>query len=48
MANATVAESHADLLQVPNATLATVGRDGRRQRSTVWFLAEDGADINAG
>jgi PPOX class probable F420-dependent enzyme len=42
MANATVPESHADLLEAPIATLATVGRDGRPQTSTVWFLAEDG------
>ena len=40
MANATVPESHADLLEAPIATLATVGRDGRPQTSTVWFLAE--------
>jgi PPOX class probable F420-dependent enzyme len=42
MANASVPESHADLLEAPIATLATVGRDGRPQTSTVWFLAEDG------
>ena len=42
MANTTVPESHADLLEAPIATLATVGRDGRPQTSTVWFLAEDG------
>jgi PPOX class probable F420-dependent enzyme len=43
MANTTVPDSHADLLQAPLATLATVGRDGRPQMSTVWFLVEDGA-----
>ena len=48
MANATVAESHADLLQVPNGTLATVGRGGRQQMSTVWYFAEDGVDLSAG
>jgi PPOX class probable F420-dependent enzyme len=42
MANTTVPESHADLLEAQVATLATVGRDGRPQMSTVWFLAEDG------
>jgi PPOX class probable F420-dependent enzyme len=42
MTNTTVPESHADLLDAPIATLATVGRDGRPQTSTVWFLAEDG------
>jgi PPOX class probable F420-dependent enzyme len=42
MANTTVPESHADLLEAQTATLATVGRDGRPQLSSVWFLAEDG------
>jgi PPOX class probable F420-dependent enzyme len=42
MTSATVPDSHADLLQAPLATLATVGPDGRPQMSTVWFLAEDG------
>ena len=42
MASTTVPESHADLLEAQIATLATVGRDGRPQLSTVWFLAEDG------
>lgn len=37
-----VPESHADLLDAPIATVATVGPDGRPQMSTVWFLAEDG------
>lgn len=40
--NATVPESHADLLESPIATLATVGPDGHPQQTTVWFLAEDG------
>jgi PPOX class probable F420-dependent enzyme len=38
----TVPESHADLLDAPLATLATIGPDGRPQLSTVWFLVEDG------
>jgi PPOX class probable F420-dependent enzyme len=42
MTNATVPDSHAELLQAPLATLATVGSDGRPQLSTVWFLADDG------
>jgi PPOX class probable F420-dependent enzyme len=42
MTSPTVPDSHADLLQAPLATLATVGPDGRPQVSTVWFLAEDG------
>ena len=42
MTNLNVPESHAELLQSPLATLATVGPDGRPQLSTVWFLAEDG------
>jgi PPOX class probable F420-dependent enzyme len=37
-----IPESHADLLDAQLATLATVGRDGRPQMSTVWFLATDG------
>ena len=42
MTTPTVPESHADLLDAPQATLATVGADGRPQQSSVWFLAEDG------
>jgi PPOX class probable F420-dependent enzyme len=42
MSKTTVPESHADLLDAPLATLATIGRDGRPQTSTVWFLADDG------
>ena len=42
MTDLNVPESHAELLQSPLATLATVGPDGRPQLSTVWFLAEDG------
>ena len=37
----TVPASHADLLDANVATLATVGRDGRPQLSSVWFLATD-------
>jgi PPOX class probable F420-dependent enzyme len=36
-----IPESHRDLLQLPVATLATVGSDGRPQLSEVWFLADD-------
>jgi PPOX class probable F420-dependent enzyme len=32
--------SHRDLLSGQFATLATIGPDGRPQRSEVWFLAE--------
>lgn len=42
MTSLTIPESHADLLEAPLATLATVGPDGRPQLSSVWFLAEDG------
>jgi PPOX class probable F420-dependent enzyme len=42
MTSPTVPDSHADLLEAPVATLATVGPDGRPQMSSVWFLAEDG------
>ena len=42
MTDLSVPDSHAELLQSPLATLATVGPDGRPQLSTVWFLAEDG------
>ncbi len=42
MSNPSVPATHADLLDASLATLATVGRDGRPQTSTVWFLAEDG------
>ena len=40
MTDATIPESHRDLLDSPVATLATIGRDGRPQVSAVWFLAE--------
>ena len=40
MPDATIPESHRDLLDSPVATLATIGRDGRPQVSEVWFLAE--------
>lgn len=40
--SATIPDSHLDLLQAPQATLATVGPDGRPQVTTVWFLTEDG------
>lgn len=36
----TVPDSHRPLLDLPVATLATVGPDGRPQLSEVWFLAE--------
>jgi PPOX class probable F420-dependent enzyme len=42
MPSPTIPESHADLLDAPQATVATVGPDGRPQLSSVWFLAEDG------
>ncbi len=35
-------DAFADLLQVPIATLATLGPDGRPQLSAVWFLHDDG------
>jgi PPOX class probable F420-dependent enzyme len=38
--DATIPETHRDLLDSPVATLATIGRDGRPQVSEVWFLAE--------
>ena len=47
MTDLNVPESHAELLQSPLATLATVGPDGRPQLSTVWFLAEDGQNLQA-
>lgn len=37
-----IPESHRDLLDLPVATLATVGPDGRPQLTEVWFLADDG------
>jgi PPOX class probable F420-dependent enzyme len=37
-----IPDTHADLLDAPIATLATVGPDGRPQQSLVWFLVEDG------
>ena len=42
MANDSVPDTHAALLDGPVATLATLLRSGRPQLSTVWFLAEDG------
>ena len=38
-----IPDSHRDLLDLPVASLATVGSDGRPQVSAVWFLAEDDA-----
>jgi PPOX class probable F420-dependent enzyme len=38
----TIPDSHADLLDQPVATLATVDPEGRPQLTEVWFLAEDG------
>jgi PPOX class probable F420-dependent enzyme len=37
-----IPDSHRDLLDLPVATFATVGPEGRPQLSEVWFLAEDG------
>jgi PPOX class probable F420-dependent enzyme len=37
-----IPDSHRDLLDLPVATFATVGPQGRPQLSEVWFLAEDG------
>ncbi len=37
-----VPSSHADLLDAPTLTLATIAPDGRPQLSQTWFLAEDG------
>ena len=39
---AQIPESFLDLLDVPVATLATVGRSGYPQLSQVWFSFEDG------
>jgi PPOX class probable F420-dependent enzyme len=39
---AQIPDTHRDLLDLPVATLATIGSDGRPQLSEVWFLAEDG------
>lgn len=35
-------ESHADLLDAPFGTLATIDRQGLPQLTEVWFLHEDG------
>jgi PPOX class probable F420-dependent enzyme len=35
-----IPDSHRDLLELPVATLATLGPDGRPQLSEVWFVAE--------
>jgi PPOX class probable F420-dependent enzyme len=35
-----IPDSHRDLLELPVATFATVGPDGRPQLSEVWFLAD--------
>ena len=43
MSELSVPSTHADLLDAPVATLATVGADGRPQLSALWFLHEDGA-----
>ena len=42
MTSATVPDSHLDLLEAPQATLATIGPDGRPQVTSVWFLADSG------
>jgi PPOX class probable F420-dependent enzyme len=39
---AVVPESFRDLLEVPVATLATLGASGYPQLSQVWFVAENG------
>jgi len=35
-----IPDSHRELLELPVATFATVGPDGRPQLSEVWFLAD--------
>jgi PPOX class probable F420-dependent enzyme len=35
-----IPDSHRDLLELPVATFATLGPDGRPQLSAVWFLAD--------
>jgi PPOX class probable F420-dependent enzyme len=35
-----IPDSHRDLLDLPVATLATLGPDGRPQLSAVWFVAD--------
>ncbi len=42
MATPSIPESHLDLLELPVATLATNGPDGRPQVTVIWFLVEDG------
>lgn len=42
MTTPTVPDSHADLLELPVGTIATVGPDGRPQLSAVWFVNDDG------
>ena len=42
MAALEVPSSHADLLEAPTLTLATIAPDGHPQLSQTWFLAEDG------
>jgi PPOX class probable F420-dependent enzyme len=38
----TFPESHRDLLELPVASLATIGGDGYPQVTEVWFIHEDG------
>jgi len=38
-----IPDSHRQLLELPVATFATVGPDGRPQLSEVWFLADGDA-----
>lgn len=41
MTTPTIPDTHHDLFDLPVATLATVGPDGRPQLSAVWFVVED-------
>lgn len=39
---AAIPASHADLLDLPVATMSTVGADGYPQTAALWFIVEDG------
>jgi PPOX class probable F420-dependent enzyme len=41
MPDATIPESHRDLLQAQVGVLSTIGPDGFPQSTAIWFLAED-------